>query len=401
MPITEQENFAEIQLPWIYQQGFRRVVLAVGYRADQIERFCSDGSPWALKLSYSHDGPTPIGTGGAVRQAWESLRDENPEFVAVLYGDTLLDFDLPAAVQMGMRNQAKAVMTFMRDFPAGQAANGELLAGGKAVYSKLQPDPKWKAIDYGFMLLHRDFFKTLPLGEVLDLAKPLEAISKAGELWGFEAKKPFREINTPENIQKLADHIQGMHQGKKGLVLLDRDGVINEMVVNPEHGFIDSPLAPDQLRMLPGVTESLLSLQQAGWGLAIVTNQPSAKKGKTTYANLEATHARVVDELARGGIQILSSHICFDRSEDKSPRRKPAPGMLYEALTQNAQYPRWNAWMVGDGVTDVEAGARAGVKTAFLGPKKCDACKIFEQKSLKPDFWGSNLSQFVQYLLSI
>ena len=54
--------------------------------------------------------------------------------------------------------------------------------------------------------------------------------------------------------------------------------------------------------------------------------------------------------------------------------------------------------MVGDGVTDLQAGVAFGVKTAFFGPKKCDSCKVLDERNLKPDFWGKNLLEFVEFL---
>ncbi|MFN7133664.1 MAG: D-glycero-alpha-D-manno-heptose-1,7-bisphosphate 7-phosphatase [Myxococcales bacterium] len=185
----------------------------------------------------------------------------------------------------------------------------------------------------------------------------------------------------------------------RGLVILDRDGVLNEIVVDAEHGTIDSPLHPDQVRVYPWVPESLAALTAAGYLLAVATNQPSAAKGKTTRANLEATHARVLELAQASGGRIASSHVCFHRSEDGCACRKPKPALLLEALATSA-VPAADAWMVGDGVTDVEAGVAAGVHTAFLGPRKCDACKIFSDRRLSPGFWGKDLADFTRSLLS-
>ncbi|MGZ3689609.1 MAG: D-glycero-alpha-D-manno-heptose-1,7-bisphosphate 7-phosphatase [Bdellovibrionota bacterium] len=182
------------------------------------------------------------------------------------------------------------------------------------------------------------------------------------------------------------------------LILLDRDGVLNEVVVDPEQGTIDSPLHPDQVQVFPWVPSALARLTRAGFGLAVVTNQPSAAKGKTTRQNLEAVHEKVVRLAQSEGGRILSSHICFHRSEDQCSCRKPKPGMLEEALRSNPSYSRAGAWMVGDGVTDVQAGKAISLKTAFFGPKKCDSCKVFEQRDLEPDFWGKDLRDFVEHL---
>lgn len=185
----------------------------------------------------------------------------------------------------------------------------------------------------------------------------------------------------------------------EGLLLLDRDGVLNAVVVDAEHGTIDSPLHPDQVRMIPGVAGVLAELCAAGWGLAIVSNQPAWAKGKTSRANLDAVHAAVVSAAEAEGARVLSSHLCLHRREDGCACRKPRTALLEEALAAHPAYRRELSWMVGDGVTDVEAGVAAGLRTAFLGPRKCDACRVFEDRRLTPDFWGEDLAVFARSLL--
>ncbi|MGK5086335.1 HAD-IIIA family hydrolase [Bdellovibrionota bacterium FG-2] len=233
----------------------------------------------------------------------------------------------------------------------------------------------------------------------------------------------------------------------KPLILLDRDGVLNRVVVDPEHGTIDSPLHPSQVELITGVPEALARLTQAGYALAIVTNQPSAAKGKTTRKNLEDTHQAVLAAAQSQGGVIQSSHICFHRSEDQCACRKPKTGLLEAAIEAHGgpaylkeifatgenhllrasgllesgvakittakdgescvktgsllsrhPSPETTLWMIGDGITDIQAGASLGISTAFLGPQKCDACKIFEEMGLKPSFWGKDLLEFVGFL---
>jgi D-glycero-D-manno-heptose 1,7-bisphosphate phosphatase len=180
-------------------------------------------------------------------------------------------------------------------------------------------------------------------------------------------------------------------------MILDRDGVINQMVIHPDHGTIDSPLHSDQVALLPGVIEAIRQFNQLGFTVSIATNQPAAAKGKTTRANLEAVHAKILHLLQEGGAKIASSHICWHRAEDHCACRKPKPGLLEAALRMHGAVAA-DSWMVGDGVTDIEAGASLGMRTVFLGPSKCDLCKCLESRGLKPNFRLDSLPQFVQNL---
>jgi histidinol-phosphate phosphatase family protein len=184
------------------------------------------------------------------------------------------------------------------------------------------------------------------------------------------------------------------------LILLDRDGVLNRLVIDAEHGTIDSPLHPEQVELIPGVPEALARLTDAGYDLAIVTNQPAWAKNKTTRHNLEAVHEAVVRGVSRAGGRIVSSHLCMHRSEDGCECRKPKTGLLRQALALSSAHDASTTWMVGDGVTDVQAGAALNLNTAFLGPRKCDACKIFDERGLMPTYWGPDLSSFTEYLLN-
>ena len=121
------------------------------------------------------------------------------------------------------------------------------------------------------------------------------------------------------------------------MILLDRDGVLNALLVDPEHGTIDSPLHPGRLSCCPACL-SLGPLTEAGYGLAIVSNQPAWAKGKTSWENLEAVHAGVVMRATRSGGRILSSHLCLHRREDDCDCRKPKTGLLREAFTANPGY---------------------------------------------------------------
>lgn len=188
---------------------------------------------------------------------------------------------------------------------------------------------------------------------------------------------------------------------KTALVLLDRDGVLNRMVYDPEHGTADSPLHPSQVEIVPGVPEALARLTEAGYGLAIVSNQPAAAKGKTTRANLDAVHLAVVSAVTACGGRILSSHLCFHRAEDGCSCRKPAPGLLEHAFAHNPGYLREHSWMVGDGVTDVQAGKSLHLRTAYIGRKFCAACEMLDESCGPPTTWAADLPSFVEQLLAV
>jgi D-glycero-D-manno-heptose 1,7-bisphosphate phosphatase len=181
----------------------------------------------------------------------------------------------------------------------------------------------------------------------------------------------------------------------KALLLLDRDGVLNEMVVDPEHGTINSPLHPDQVTLRPGVGASLMRLRALGYLPVVVTNQPAASKGLTTRSNLESVHARVLDLIEKDGGRIEKSYICFHRSEEACACRKPKTGLL-ESAHADFPLPKSTAWMVGDGMTDIEAGVRFGVSTAYVGSRKTDAMDYMASRGVRPTLWVTGLADLIE-----
>ena len=74
VPVADQP-FLHWQLSDVAQQGFDRVLLLVSYLGEQVQQTLGDGSTWGLKLSYAFE-KTPLGTGGALVNAYDQLDDE-------------------------------------------------------------------------------------------------------------------------------------------------------------------------------------------------------------------------------------------------------------------------------------------------------------------------------------
>jgi len=186
----------------------------------------------------------------------------------------------------------------------------------------------------------------------------------------------------------------------KGLILLDRDGVLNSLFIDPEQGTIDSPLHPHQVHLIEGAAEAVAMLTQAGYALSIVSNQPAAAKGKTTRHNLDLVQEKVISLVEAQGGRISSSHLCFHRQEDLCSCRKPKTGLLEEAIKKNTAGETTPIWIVGDGITDIQAGKALGLETAFIATHKCETCQQLLEHNLKPTWWVSSLFQFSMQMTS-
>ena len=182
---------------------------------------------------------------------------------------------------------------------------------------------------------------------------------------------------------------------RKGLmtkaVFLDRDGTINEIVYYQDFGIIDSPFTAEQFKLLPQVGEAIRILNQSEFKVILVSNQPGIAKGHFSMDTFEEIREKMRTELTKQGAFLDAEYYCLHHPEAKIEEyrkncecRKPKPGLLLKAAAE-FDIDLGESWMVGDGLTDIEAGKRAGCKTILIGRMKCELCRLMDEKNT-PDY---------------
>lgn len=136
------------------------------------------------------------------------------------------------------------------------------------------------------------------------------------------------------------------------LVLLDRDGVINR---DAKTGI----LSVAEFHFLPGVLPAIARLNEAGFRIAICTNQSAVGRNLITQKTLDDIHAHMMAHIRAAGGNVEKIYVATDTPEAATHRRKPGPGMLEEALRDFAVKAHRTP-MVGDMLRDLEAAASAG-----------------------------------------
>lgn len=190
-------------------------------------------------------------------------------------------------------------------------------------------------------------------------------------------------------------------------VFLDRDGVINEMVYNPEFGIVDSPLNPREFKLLAGVAEAVKLFKGIGFLTVVVSNQPGVAKGKMSLELLERIDKKMKGELAKREAHLDGVYYCLHHPDPQQVKvkkylkncdcRKPKPGLLLKAA-KDLNIDLSKSYMIGDGLIDIEAGKQAGCKTIFLGNLKPYWYKTMRKRRLKPDFIASNLLEALKII---
>ncbi|MEW5803146.1 MAG: HAD family hydrolase [bacterium] len=196
-------------------------------------------------------------------------------------------------------------------------------------------------------------------------------------------------------------------EGMNKAIFLDRDGVINEIIYHHDIGVIDSPFTPGQFHLRDGVGQAIKEINGTGFLAIVATNQPGIAKGHFDENVLNSITEKMKTDLALEGACLDDIYMCLHHptgNDQGNPQyimdcacRKPKPGLLLEA----AQKHRLNlnaSYMIGDSITDIQAGACAGCTTFLIGQLKCDLCRIMEKSGVKPDFIVSSLPEAVRII---
>lgn len=171
-------------------------------------------------------------------------------------------------------------------------------------------------------------------------------------------------------------------------VFLDRDGVVCR-----EKSYITSP---EQLEIYSFARPAILCLKEAGWQVYIVSNQSAIARGLMNEADLALIHWRLLQE-----IPVDKIYYCPHHPQEKASLpyamqcscRKPAPGMILRAAREN-QIDLSCSYMVGDRVSDIQAGHSAGLITVLVRT----GYGAESEKQIKADWVFDNLEEFVACL---
>jgi D-glycero-D-manno-heptose 1,7-bisphosphate phosphatase len=138
-------------------------------------------------------------------------------------------------------------------------------------------------------------------------------------------------------------------------VFLDRDGTLMRDV--------DYCGDPAKVEVFPQAAEALRRLKENGYKLIIITNQSGIGRGYFTEAVYRGVEAEFLAQLGHGLID--ASYHCPDLPDSGSIRRKPGPGMIFEAQRDHRIDLR-RSFMIGDKASDIGCGRNAGVRTILL-----------------------------------
>jgi len=206
------EPFLAHQLRLIRAGGIREVILCCGFLGEQIEDFAGDGSAFGLSITYSHDGPQPLGTGGALFKALPLL---GRRFL-IMYGDSWLTEPIEPVWRAFLDSGKPAMMTVFCNQNRWGASNVEFRKGMVVRYDKRHPSNSMHHIDYGLDALDASVLAhwTVP---VFDLSDVWSGLAQYSLLAGYETGERFYEIGTLAGLRETEEVVTASPRARRGL----------------------------------------------------------------------------------------------------------------------------------------------------------------------------------------
>lgn len=321
--------------------GFDHVVLAVSYLKEQIINYFHSEYK-SIKIDYAFED-VPLGTGGAILNAFDLLKEEN---FFVINGDTMSKVDYK---EMSKDNHLSIAIKLMHNFDR----YGEVKINNNIITSFEEK----RLVDSGYIntgvyyLNKQSLLKYKPESPKFSLEKEIfENHIKELQLKAYISDDYFIDIGIPEDYQRAQKELK-----KEKALFLDRDGIVN---IDKGHvykisDFEFTPYVFDIIKKFPD------------YKIVIVTNQAGIAKGLYGVKDYEILNEYMIAKFKEKGVNISGTYYCPHKDEDNCDCRKPKPGLFLKAA-HDLNIDLENSVAIGDKMSDLIAAHNAGIKTLYF-----------------------------------
>lgn len=375
-------------LDWLVSQEVNHVVFSVGYLRDQVIDYVQSGE-WPFEYDFAVE-EEPLGTGGGIRLALDKCHENQ---VFVVNGDTFFPVNLK---EMSFQYAVTLALKPMKDFDRygsvsvdPQPVLGNYFSQGfaKNQFSSAFTKPAHKVLEFqekrhcevglingGVYAIDRGKLDLSSLPVRFSFEKEvLEPGAAIGEIGGWVSDAYFIDIGIPEDYQKAQWAIPAWFSVQKAseavlkadatTLFLDRDGVLNRHILG------DYVRTPQMWEWMPGILQAMALWAGKFTHIVLVTNQRGVGKGVMTDAQLSKVHAHMMQGVLEAGGRIDLILACTSVSEE-DPRRKPNPGMFYEACSLFPDIDAKSSVMLGDAPSDAAFAKNCSMQFILLNPEE-------------------------------
>lgn len=363
----------EHEIECLVKQGITDIILTVGYMAEQICEYFGDGRELGAHIEYIRED-VPLGTAGALYYLKGKVNDD----FLLLNGDMIFDVDFRRLMDFHKSHKADVtLLVHPNDHPYD---SGIIITDENACvqgWLTKEDERGWysNCVNAGIHVMSAHVLDILTEPKKTDLDRDLlKPMISSGKIYAYRSPEYVKDMGTPERIRQVERDIETGFVRSRNLsrkqraVFLDRDGTINKYV-----GFLRDI---DEFELIDGVSKAIKRLNQGGYLVIVVTNQPVIARGEVTWEELYEIHKKMETLLGQQGAYVDDIFICPHHPDKGFPGeraeykydcdcRKPKPGLILEAA-KKYNIDLSQSWAVGDSVTDAQAGKTAGCHTILL-----------------------------------
>lgn len=345
-------SFIERLVMQIHSFGIRRIVVLVGYKADQIIKTLGDGKNYDVQISYDIT-PPEFDTGDRFLHAVDIL----DKHFLMMYCDNYCPVNFANLEKDYFLNQALIQLSVYSNKDGYTKSNIRLSPDSQKVevYDKSRNTINLSGVDIGYAIVSKSVIHMLPNPAGNFAAVIYKELAKKGKLYATVTNHRYYSIGSYERIELTKEFFK-----EKKTAFLDRDGTLN--IRPPKACYVEKP---EDFIWIPGAIEAVKLLNDAGYLTILFTNQPGVARGKLTMEALNAIHEKMTQELAFYGAHIDYIYCCIHDWNEGCECRKPKPGLLYQAQSA-LSINLMNAVVFGDDDRDMEAGKSAGCQTVQI-----------------------------------
>lgn len=400
VPVLERE------IANLKKQGFTDIIITVGHLGNIIMNYFGDGSKkspitgeeFGVNIEYFFE-ETPLGNAGALFK----LKDKLTEDFLLLNADAIFDIDFNRLVDF--HKKSGGLVTLFTHPNSHPYDSGIIIANEdgtvKEWLAKEDDKPKYykNRVNAGLHVISPKVLEVEINTPKVDLDRQiLKPLANTGKMFIYDSPEYVKDMGTPDRYYLVEDNFaNGIVEGKnltkkQKAIFLDRDGTINEY-----RGFVRTT---EEFELIPDVAKAIKRLNDTGYLVIVITNQPVIARGETTIKELDEIHNKMETLLGDEGAYLDAIYYCPHHPhkgyEGEIPElkiececRKPKSGLILQAA-RDYNINLEESYMIGDTENDILAGYNAGCKTILVNK---------ENQNYNQDFWADSMSEAVDFIL--
>jgi len=343
--------FLGYQIEQLRDQGFKKILLLLGYLPEVVQAYCGDGRRWGIKIEYS--------ISAAEDETARRLKLAKPwldRVFLLLYCDNYWPMRMEKMWSRFVAAGAPAMITVYTNKDSYTRNSVRMDSDGYVeVYDKTCQTPGLQGVEISYALIDKSVLELLPETNVSVEEALYSRLARDRQLTAYVTDHRYYSVGALHRLP-LTQAFFARHP----TVILDRDGVLNRKP--PRARYVRNW---SEFEWLAGAKEALRLLHQNGYRVIVVSNQAGIGRGVMTETDLNDIHERMKREAEDSGGRIDAIYYCGHDWDEGCECRKPKPGMLFRAQ-RDLNFDLSRALFIGDDERDGEAADAAGCPSILI-----------------------------------